>query len=94
MAVGDVHGEGEGVVSFNTLPHRTRAIVARLNRDRLRVREQLADVNVPRVRCNSHVEEWDGRVNRCVLNDDNHLDYHTDGCLQWSDATACEGPER
>lgn len=51
--------------------------------------EQLAEVDAPKVRCDSHAEEWDGRINRCVL-DDGHLDYHTDGALLWSDMTALE----
>jgi hypothetical protein len=53
--------------------------------------EQLAEVNAPNVQCGSHAEEWDGRINRCVLNDD-HLGYHTDGCLLWSDMTALAHP--
>lgn len=61
-----------------TLPRDLRAALS--------AREQLAEVNAPKVRCGSHAEEWDGRINRCVLSDD-HLGYHTDGCLLWSDLT-------
>lgn len=85
-------GIGRCDVSLNTLPHRSRALAARMARDRLSLREQLADLDAPRTPCLSvaldyDVGSGDNVETSCVL-DDGHLDYHTDGCLLWSDATA------